>query len=118
MIAHDRRSAIDFLDGEGRGGPLREEERREIPDDEVLLRQLRMLERRRGSSGRDRVDHPRGGHDDRANVLAGVAAKILAQPTSWGFDELFKSQLDGEGDYSGGGDDDEYVYNAPRRGLA
>jgi hypothetical protein len=45
----------------------------EIPDDPKLLRQLRGLERRRGSSGRDRVDHPRGQHDDRANVLAGAA---------------------------------------------
>ena len=36
-------------------------------DDAELLRELRGLERRRGSSGRDRVDHRAGGHDDRSN---------------------------------------------------
>jgi hypothetical protein len=87
----------------------------EIPDDDTLLRQLRTLERRRGSSGRDRVDHPRGGHDDRANVLAGVAGKLLAQPTRWGFDELFAGELDEKGNFPD--DDDEYVYDTPRRGL-
>ena len=44
----------------------------EIPDDPALLRELRGLERRRGSSGRDRVDHRPGAHDDRSNALAGV----------------------------------------------
>ncbi len=41
-----------------------------------LLRQLRGLERRRGSSGRDRVDHAPGQHDDLANAAAG--ALVLA----------------------------------------
>jgi hypothetical protein len=36
-----------------------------------LLRELRGLERRRGPSGRDRVDHGRAQHDDRANAAAG-----------------------------------------------
>jgi hypothetical protein len=35
------------------------------------LRELRGLERRRGPSGRDRVDHMPGQHDDLANVTAG-----------------------------------------------
>lgn len=43
-----------------------------IPNDPVLLRELRGLERRTGPSGRDRVDHRQGSHDDRANALAGV----------------------------------------------
>lgn len=48
----------------------------ELPDLPELLRELRALERRRGSSGRDRVDHPRGGHDDRANAVAGVVSLL------------------------------------------
>jgi hypothetical protein len=41
----------------------------DLPD---LLRELRGLERRRGQSGRDRVDHVPGAHDDRANAAAGA----------------------------------------------
>ncbi|HJT20810.1 MAG TPA: terminase family protein [Nitrospira sp.] len=37
-----------------------------------LLRELRGLERRRGTSGRDRIDHRRGSHDDVANSAAGA----------------------------------------------
>jgi hypothetical protein len=51
----------------------------ELPDDDQLLRELRGLERRRGSSGRDRVDHRAGEHDDRANVVAGVAHAVGVQ---------------------------------------
>jgi hypothetical protein len=49
-------------------------------DDPELLRELRGLERRRGSSGRDRVDHRPGSHDDRANSAAGALVALLAQP--------------------------------------
>ena len=52
----------------------------ELPDDDKLLRELRGLERQRGSAGRDRVDHPAGQHDDRANAVAGVVNE-LAQAT-------------------------------------
>lgn len=45
----------------------------DLPD---LLRELRGLERRRGSSGRDKVDHRPGAHDDRANAVAGVAVLV------------------------------------------
>jgi hypothetical protein len=41
-------------------------------DDAATLRELRGLERRRGPSGRDRVDHRPGAHDDRAVVVAGA----------------------------------------------
>jgi hypothetical protein len=54
-------------------------ERIEIPDHAAMLRELRSLERRRGVSGKDRVDHPPGGHDDLANALAGVAEMILGR---------------------------------------
>ena len=44
----------------------------ELLDDEELVRELVSLERRPGtSSSRDKIDHPRSGHDDRANVTAG-----------------------------------------------
>ena len=49
----------------------------ELPDDPVLLRELRSLERRRGPSGRDRVDHPAGAHDDAANAVAGLSCRAL-----------------------------------------
>lgn len=52
-----------------------------IPNDPALLRELRGLERRRGTSGRDRVDHRPGQHDDRANALAGAVYVCRQQRT-------------------------------------
>ncbi|MFY9952104.1 hypothetical protein [Bradyrhizobium sp.] len=46
-------------------------------DNERLLHQLNGLERRRGRTGRDIIDHPKGGHDDLINAAAG--ALVLAQ---------------------------------------
>jgi hypothetical protein len=40
-------------------------------DDRRLCAQLVSLERSTGSSGRDRIDHPPGGHDDVCNAVAG-----------------------------------------------
>lgn len=51
--------------------------RLELPDHADLLRELRTLERRRGTSGRDRVDHPQGRHDDFANAVAGLGSILL-----------------------------------------
>lgn len=48
----------------------------ELPNDATLLRELRGLERRRGTAGRDRIDHRSGSHDDRANTVAGVLSAI------------------------------------------
>jgi hypothetical protein len=56
----------------------------EIPNDQMLLRELRGLERRRGTAGRDRVDHRPGSHDDRANSLAG-AAWLVSQSLGSGY---------------------------------
>lgn len=50
----------------------------ELLDLPELLRELRGLERRRGPSGRDRVDHRPGSHDDRANAVAGLVVVELA----------------------------------------
>lgn len=44
-----------------------------------LLRELRGLERRRGTGGRDRVDHRSGSHDDAANATAGCLSLLAAQ---------------------------------------
>src|SRR5206468_9782471 len=52
-------------------------ERVVLLDDAELLRELRGLERRRGTSGRDRVDHRPGAHDDRANAAAGALVLTL-----------------------------------------
>jgi hypothetical protein len=56
----------------------------EILDHPLLIRELRMLERRPQAGGKDRVDHPRGQHDDHANALALAAATISAKPNGSG----------------------------------
>lgn len=56
--------------------PLVNAGRVRLLDSPDLLRELRGLERRRGSAGRDRIDHAPGQHDDRANAVAG--ALVLA----------------------------------------
>jgi len=43
-----------------------------------VLRELRGLERHRGTSGRDRIDHRPGQHDDAANCTAGALVLALA----------------------------------------
>jgi len=48
----------------------------DLLDDAKLLRELRGLERRRGTTGRDRIDHHPGEHDDRANAVAGVVNEL------------------------------------------
>lgn len=51
----------------------------ELPDNPVLIDQLAALERRTRAGGRDIIDHPPNGHDDLANVVAGVAT-VAAKP--------------------------------------
>jgi hypothetical protein len=46
-----------------------------------LLRELRGLERRRGTSGRDKVDHRPGSHDDQANACAGALTLAATMKT-------------------------------------
>jgi hypothetical protein len=43
-----------------------------IPNVPILIRELRLLERRTTRSGKDSVDHSASGSDDHANVLAGL----------------------------------------------
>jgi hypothetical protein len=49
-------------------------------DDPELLRELSGLERHRGPSGRDRVDHRPGAHDDRAAACAGALVAARRPP--------------------------------------
>lgn len=51
----------------------------ELPDNDVLVDQLASLERRTRAGGRDTIDHPKNGHDDLANAVAG-AATVAASP--------------------------------------
>ena len=50
-----------------------------LPDHPTLLRDLRDLERRRGRSGKDSVDHPRGLMDDTSNVVSGLVSLLLGR---------------------------------------
>src|SRR5262249_31680112 len=50
----------------------------ELPDHPTLLRELRLLERIPGRTGKDSVTHPRGCHDDYANAACGVL-RLLAR---------------------------------------
>lgn len=67
-----------------------------------LLRELRGLERHRGPSGRDRVDHASGAHDDLANAAAGalvLAALEGARPAlaySW---QIPQTDAEGEAEH-------------------
>lgn len=64
--------------------PAINSERVEIPADDRLITQLCNLERRTSRAGRDSVDHPPGGHDDRANAVAGVVAGAVGVTFMWG----------------------------------
>jgi hypothetical protein len=68
--------------------PYMMQERVEILDDSVLIRQLRLLERRNRIGGKPPIiTHPKGSHDDRACALAFAVAslaKSLAPATDIG----------------------------------
>jgi len=51
----------------------------ELPPCPIIERQLCALERRTSRGGRDIIDHPPGGHDDRANAAAGLVAKLATE---------------------------------------
>jgi len=52
----------------------------ELLDNDKLVTQLSLLERRTSRAGRDSIDHPPGGHDDVANAVAGVLAGLTTTP--------------------------------------
>lgn len=51
-----------------------------IPNHPVLIRELRLLERRTARSGKDSVDHGPSGSDDHANVLFGAMFLLRDRP--------------------------------------
>ena len=62
-----------------------------LPDHPKLVRELRLLERSTTRAGQDKVDHGRCGHDDYANVLAGMLAQLAGKPK---YDSLFEGWSD------------------------
>jgi hypothetical protein len=67
--------------------PLFTTRRLELPNDPDLIRQVRLLERRQGSQGKDRIDHVPGAHDDLINAVAlacqtVVGAEALVRPAT------------------------------------
>ena len=68
----------------------------ELPPDQNLIRELKLLERRPGNLGKEQVSHPRGVHDDRAMAVAGVC-RVLSNHL--GFDSEFP--FGNRGDYLG-----------------
>ena len=63
--------------------PLLTGGRVELLDHDILAAQLGSLERRTSKVGRDIVGHPPGGHDDVANVVAGVCVKVAERLQLW-----------------------------------
>ena len=62
--------------------PIVNSMRVELPDDRKMIEEFRRLERRRGRSGKDTIDHPAfGGSDDLANAVAGAVNLVIARPT-------------------------------------
>ena len=59
--------------------PLLTSQMVELVDQPRLIQQIAGLERRTARGGRDTVDHPPNGHDDLANVVAGVSAMFASQ---------------------------------------
>ena len=71
-----------------------------LPDHQILVRELRGLERRVHRSGKDSVDHGAHGSDDFANAVCGalyVAIHDLRKPKRW------QATVYGLGDYAGHG---------------
>jgi len=64
-----------------------------IPDHKRLVTELRRLERRAHRSGRDTVDHGRGGSDDYSNVVCG-SLTLLATYLN-GYDVNFPAWIGG-----------------------
>jgi hypothetical protein len=64
-----------------------------IPELTILVRELKLLERRTARSGKDTVDHGRGGHDDYANSLCGLLHLLSRRKTG-----AYRADLDWVGD--------------------
>jgi hypothetical protein len=60
----------------------------ELPDIDIVRDELRRLERRRGKSGKDTVDHPANGRDDAANSVAGLVDILLSMQVTIDIDSF------------------------------
>jgi hypothetical protein len=69
----------------------------ELPDNKQLISELRNLERRRGPSGKDKIDHPPRGSDDLANAVAGLATMLNKEKPSM---RLLLGFLEIDGNYT------------------
>jgi hypothetical protein len=67
----------------------------ELPDQAVLLRELRLLERRTTRAGRDSVDHGVAGSDDHANALFGAINLCTNVALNISADVLARSRMPG-----------------------
>jgi hypothetical protein len=66
--------------------PLLNSGRVTLPRNDRLVAQIVALERQVSRGGRDSIDHPRGGHDDLANAVAGAAS--IASKGGYNLDAL------------------------------
>jgi hypothetical protein len=72
-----------------------------LPDHALLLRELRLLERRTHRSGKDTVDHGFHGHDDHANAVLGCAAHAMSGGSRYRYptnDDWISGPSDGAND--------------------
>lgn len=89
--------------------PVLNSGRLELLDHPRLINQLCSLERRTGGTGRDIIDHPRGGnfHDDLPNVVAGVVSVLASKKQPWNISdatvERLRQPLTGYNQPNGGG---------------
>ena len=60
-----------------------------MPSDKKLMSEITRLERRTTRAGKDSVDHPRGGHDDRANAVFGLLSVLSARRLEPNIRKLF-----------------------------
>jgi hypothetical protein len=83
--------------------PLFSSGRARLLDNQKLASQFWSLERRTFSSGQDKIDHPKGAHDDCANaaagalVLAAVANKTIPKPSAEMMQRLMRPSFSSAG---------------------
>ena len=70
--------------------PLFTSGRARLLDNQKLIAQLANLERKTSVGGRDRIDHPRGAHDDCANAVAGALTLAPRRVAGSGWLEFMK----------------------------
>jgi hypothetical protein len=71
--------------------PMLNSGRVDLLDHPRSIGQITALECHTARAGRDKVDHPPGGHDDLANCIAGLVARVAGSrygaPDWWGLDD-------------------------------